>query len=122
MFKPSSPTIEKIAQKRSNVITQLESLFPGKVNVYIDYANVRPWANKLNWHVDLKRLKRFLECFDNLKEVKYYYGILKGDDDSQKRIDEAKRLGYGVETAIFMILLTIYWTRGKKLFCLRLHG
>lgn len=104
MFKPSSPTIEKIAQKRSNVITQLEALFRGKVNVYIDYANVRPWANKLNWHVDLKRLIRFLKCFDNLKEVKYYYGILKGDDDSQKRIDEAKRLGYAVRTKYVKVM------------------
>lgn len=98
MFKITSPTIEEIAKKRPKVINQLESLFQGNVNVYIDYANVRPWANRLNWHVDLKRLIKFLECFDNMKEVKFYYGILKGDDTSQKRIDEAKRLGYEVRT------------------------
>ena len=58
----------------------------------------------MNWHVDLKRLKKFLECFDNLKEVKYYYGILKGDDNSRKRIDEAKHLGYVVRTKYVKIM------------------
>jgi hypothetical protein len=45
-----------------------------------------------------------LECFDNLKEVKYYYDILKGDDDSQKRIDEAKRLGYAVRAKYVKVM------------------
>ncbi|PIZ77002.1 MAG: hypothetical protein COY04_00770 [Parcubacteria group bacterium CG_4_10_14_0_2_um_filter_7_35_8] len=35
----------------------------GNFNTYIDYANVRPWADKLGWHVDTKRLMQFLKSF-----------------------------------------------------------
>ena len=104
MFKARSKEIEKIAQQKQKVIKQLESLFAGRVNVYIDYANVRPWASRLGWHIDLKRLKRFLNSFDNVNEVKFYYGILKGDRDSEKRIDDAKRLGYQVRTKFVKIM------------------
>ena len=88
MFKAANEYIEKIAQQKQKVVKQLESLLAGRVNVYIDYANVRPWSSRLGWHVDLKRLKRFLNSFDNIHMVKFYYGILKGDHDSEKRIDE----------------------------------
>ena len=91
-------------QKRPKAIAQLESLFAGQVNVYIDYANVRPWASRLGWHIDLKRLKRFLDSFDNVNAVKFYYGILKSDNESQKRIDEAKRLNYLVRTKFVKIM------------------
>ena len=81
MFKPYSKQIRKIAEQKEKVVKQLESLLAGHVNVYIDYANVRPWATRLGWHIDLKRLKRFLDSFDNVNAVKFYYGILKGDYD-----------------------------------------
>ena len=98
MFKPASEQIKKIATQKTEVVKQLESLFVGLTNVYIDYANVRPWANRLKWHVDLKRLKRFLDSFDNIGAVNFYYGTLKGDAESEKRIEEAKSFGYQVRT------------------------
>src|SRR3990167_333634 len=98
MFKATSEQIKRIAAQKTEVIKQLESLLVGRVNVYIDYANVRPWANRLGWHIDLKRLKRFLDSFDNIDAVKFYYGILKGDIESENRIEEAKHLGYQVRT------------------------
>ena len=60
MFKPISERLEKLASVYSNKITELEKVFDEKTNVYIDYANVRPWAQKLDWHIDLKRLKQLL--------------------------------------------------------------
>jgi len=98
MFKAVSEQIKRIAIQKTEVIKQLESLFVGRVNVYIDYANVRPWANRLDWHIDLKRLKRFLESFDNIDAVKFYYGTLSGDAESEKRIEDVKDLGYQVRT------------------------
>ena len=56
MFKPYSGKIRKIAEQKEKVVKQLESLLAGRVDVYIDYANVRPWSNRLEWHIDLKRL------------------------------------------------------------------
>jgi uncharacterized LabA/DUF88 family protein len=108
MFKTNKEDIKKIAEQRPKVIKQLESLFSGRVHVYIDYANVRPWANRLKWHIDLKRLKRFFDSFDNIHAVKFYYGTLKGDSESEKRIEDAKQLGYQVRTkAVKFIKISI---------------
>jgi len=104
MFKAGNKKIEEIAAQKEKVIKQLESLLVGRVNVYIDYANVRPWSERLGWHIDLKRLKRFLDSFNNFNTVKFYYGILKGDRESEKRIDEVKRLGYEARTKFVKIM------------------
>ncbi len=98
MFKAASEQIKRIATQKTEVIRQLESLLIGRTNVYIDYANVRPWSNRLDWHIDLKRLKRFLDSFDNIDAVKFYYGTLSGDAESEKRIEDARHLGYQVRT------------------------
>ena len=104
MFKAGNKVIDDIAEQKGKVIKQLESLLVGRVNIYIDYANVRPWSGRLGWHIDLKRLKRFLDSFDNINTVKFYYGILKGDQDSEKRIDEVRRLGYQARTKFVKIM------------------
>ncbi|MEK7587124.1 MAG: NYN domain-containing protein [Patescibacteria group bacterium] len=98
MFKPISERLEKLASVYSNKITELEKVFDEKTNVYIDYANVRPWAQKLDWHIDLKRLKQLLNSFDTINEVKFYHGTLKHNSHSQMMIKEAERLGYIVKT------------------------
>lgn len=92
MFKPKTRRIEKIAEQQKHRIEELESLLQGAVNVYIDYANVRPWSNKLNWNIDAKRLKQFLSSFDNVQSVKFYSGTLEGDEASEKFSRESKRL------------------------------
>ena len=52
----------------------------------------------MDWHIDLKKLKRFLDSFDNIDAVKFYYGALKGDAESEKRIEDVQNLGYQVRT------------------------
>jgi len=84
MFKPNSLKIEELSKKFGRHIESLEGLLFGNVSVYIDYANVRPWSEKLGWNIDLKRLKSFLNCFDNIKSIKLYDGILEGDEKSEK--------------------------------------
>jgi len=90
MFNPKTKKIEKISELHQSEIDQLESFFTGDVGVYIDYANVRPWSVKLNWNIDLKRLKQFLDSFDNIKSVKFYDGTLKGYKDSEKSAELKK--------------------------------
>ena len=98
MFRPTKTEVQNLAKGHPDIIRQLETLLQGRVNVYIDYANIRPWANRLKWHIDLKRLKVFLSSFDNVQHLKLYYGTLKGDPNSEKNIQEWKRFGYTVRT------------------------
>ena len=98
MFKPVSEKLEKLAAAYPERIQELSQIFDKKTNVYIDYANVRPWSQKLGWHIDLKRLKQLLNSFDTISEVKFYHGTLKTNPQSLMMIKEAERLGYTVKT------------------------
>ena len=60
-FAPKTQKIQEIADKHIKVIGELKKLFEGNVNVYIDYANIRPWSEKLHWHIYVKHLKQFLD-------------------------------------------------------------
>lgn len=97
-FKPFTERIGEIASKRGAVIEQLNSLFVGKTRIYIDYANVRPWSEKLGWHVDTKRLMQFLKSFDNFTGARLYQGTLVGDSRSEQDITTFKGEGYDVIT------------------------
>jgi uncharacterized LabA/DUF88 family protein len=95
---PKKLNIIEYREQNPKVIDELEKLLVGKVNVYIDYGNVKPWSNRLNWHIDLKRLKRFFDSFKNIQYVKFYYGTLVGDAFSEKTIKETNRYKYIVRT------------------------
>lgn len=98
MFKPVSEKLEKLATLYPERIEELLQIFNRKTNVYIDYANVYPWSQKLGWHIDLKRLKQLLNSFDTINCVKFYHGTLKSNPQSLMMIKEAERLGYMVKT------------------------
>ena len=98
MFKPKTDRIKNIVEYKQEVITQLESIFATKTRVYIDYANVRPWSEKLGWHIELKRLKQFLDSFDTIEAVNFYNGYLKGNERSEKEKKEAEDCKYVLRT------------------------
>ncbi len=98
MFKPVSERIEKLATVYPEKVIELERIFEKKTNVYIDYANVRGWAQKLGWHVDVKRLKQLFNSFDTVHEIKFYYGTMNGKVESEMMISTARELGYVVKT------------------------
>ncbi len=98
MFKPFTQRIAEVAKTSSAVIAQLEMLFFGRVNVYIDHANVRPWANKLGWHIDYRRLKQLFDSFDNFHAAKIYTGTLVGDSVSESLIKNLTDYKYDVRT------------------------
>jgi len=98
MFVPKTDRIKNIAKYKEGVIEQLESIFSVKTRVYIDYANVRPWSEKLGWHIELKRLKQFLDSFDTIENINFYNGYLEGNERSEKEKIEAENNKYFLRT------------------------
>jgi len=98
MFHPRTDRIKQIAEKYPAKITELEKIFKQSTNIYIDYANVKPWATKLRWHIEPKRLKQFLDSFDAVQAVKIYNGTLTGDAVSEAFSDELVHFGYDLKT------------------------
>jgi len=66
--------------------------------LYIDYANVRPWSEKLGWHIELKRLKQFLDSFDTVEAINFYNGYLAGNERSEKEKKDAEDNKYFLRT------------------------
>jgi len=98
VFSSKTERIKELSEKYPKRIKELEKIFDAKTYVYIDYANVRPWANKLGWHVDPKRLKQFLDSFDTIYESKFYNGTLTGDKQSKEFGTEIEQMGYILKT------------------------
>ena len=98
MFTPKTERIREIAGGMPEVVAQLESIFEGRTRVYMDYANVRPWSEKLGWHVDLKRLKQLLDSFDTVEAVNFYNGYLAGNERSENEKKEAENCRYVLRT------------------------
>ena len=105
MFTPKTERIENIAKDKQKVISQLDSIFGAKTRIYIDYANVRPWSEKLGWHIDLKRLKQFLDSFSTIEAINFYNGYLAGDERSEKEKTEAENCKYILRTKPVKILM-----------------
>lgn len=104
MFKSKTDKIEKLVNCFPKRIKELEKLFFNTVKVYIDYANVRPWSVKLGWNIDLKRLKQFLDSFNNINGIKFYIGTLQSDDESVKFIKKLEKYKYEVRTKFVKIM------------------
>jgi len=99
MFKPKTETIKILAEKYPNAIRQLENIFDKPTNIYVDFANVLNWQNKLDWHIELKRLKQFFDSFDTIKSIKFYYGTLNNRNKSfQSYVETAISCGFNVKT------------------------
>jgi len=98
LFSPKTERLEKLSKLFPKRIKELEKIFNKRTSVYIDYANVFHWSKKLNWHIDLKRLKQLLDSFKMVQKVRFYNGFLKGDKASIDLIKEAEKANYEVCT------------------------
>lgn len=98
MFVPKTDKIQKLSLLYPKRIKELENIFDNTTRIYIDFANVFHWSQKLRWHVDLKRLKQLLDSFDTIKSVSWYNGTLIGDKYSEQEVSAARKLGYRVVT------------------------
>lgn len=92
MFKAKTGRIKGLAEKYPERISELEAIFDKKTNIYIDFANIRPWATKLGWHIDIKRLEQFLHSFDTINIINFYNGTLLGDPESEQFNNEIKQI------------------------------
>lgn len=104
MFQPKTDRIRELATKYPQRIDELRRIFEKSTNIYIDFANVYGWQNKIGWHVNLKRLKQLLDSFDTVREIKFYAGTLIGDQKSEELIKEAKECGYKLVTKAVKIM------------------
>ncbi len=104
MFQPKTERIKKLSALFLERIKELENIFKGSVNIYIDYGNVFHWQDKIKWHIDVKRLKQLLDSFSTINEVKFYDGTIKEDKESEKWIEGLKLLGYCVKTKLVKIM------------------
>jgi uncharacterized LabA/DUF88 family protein len=85
MFKTNNQKIKLLAEKCfPKRIVELEGLLSSPTKIYIDFANVRPWSDKLGWHVEPSRVKQFFGSFDTVRDIRIYNGTLKGDLKSEK--------------------------------------
>lgn len=98
LFLPKTERLKKLSKLFPKRIKELEKIFNKRTGVYIDYANVFHWSKKLNWHVDLKRLKQLLDSFKMVQKVRFYNGFLQGDKVSRELIKEAEKVSYDVCT------------------------
>lgn len=98
LFVPTTDRIIKLSKLFPKTIQHLESILDKPTIVYIDFANVIGWTSRLKWRVSVKRTKQLLDSFPNIKTVRFYYGTLVGDINSQTILADAKKHNYDVNT------------------------
>lgn len=99
MFKPKAEKIiELYKEKKSQPDFLNKKIFKGKTNIYIDWANVINWQDKLEWHVDTKRLYQFFSSFDQVNAIKLYEGHFEDNNDDKEKIKDFEKIGYTVRT------------------------
>ncbi len=97
MFKPHTKKIEQIYKQKSSQVEFLDTkVFIDKTQIYIDWANVFFWQDKLNWHIDARRLRQFLSSFDQIQSCKIYQGYFQNDKNRIAELDEWEKWGYVV--------------------------
>jgi uncharacterized LabA/DUF88 family protein len=95
VFKPVTQEIEDFGKKNPERIFQLESFFDCPTNIYIDYANVR---KRLGWKIDFQKLKHLYDSFQQIQQIKFYFGTISGPGGSEGFIRWLKKTGYVVAT------------------------
>lgn len=98
MFKPENKRVEALGSIFSDRIEELNRLFSGSTVVYIDWANVIHWQDKIDWHLHLTRIKQFLDAFDQVEKVRLYCGTLEDNEKSVQQNKEAEEVGYILTT------------------------
>jgi len=104
MFNPKTERIKNLTDRYPKTIEELKLIFDKKTNIYIDFANVIRWQDKLQWHIDLKRLKQLLDSFNNVNLVKFYNGTISNNRKSEQFIEDMRRMKYDVHTKAVKIM------------------
>lgn len=97
MFTPASAQIRDFAENNPKRIKELENLFVGNTNVYIDWANVYRWQGRLKWKIHQRKIRELYASFDNVSVPKIYFGT-DNTSQSEKTAEDLKRWGYDFRT------------------------
>lgn len=103
MFTPKTDKIKYIFELVETPL-ELEKLFVGKIGIYLDWANILGWTERTKFHIDVKRLKQFLDSFDSISNINLYYGKLENDKPSEDFMSLVENLKYKVITKLVKIL------------------
>lgn len=98
MFSPITDRIEALGSFVPERIAELEKIFSKPTVIYIDWANVIHWQEKLDWHFHLERMDQFFRSFPQIKKTHIYMGTLVGNQLSEKTIEDFKSLSYQLAT------------------------
>jgi len=66
----------------------------GKTIALIDWANVYGWFKRLKWEIDHQKLYDYLKTYPEIIDVRFYFGLEKGNEKSEKFHQEIKNIGY----------------------------
>ena len=70
----------------------------GKTLVIIDWANFYGWFKKLKWEIDPERLYQYLKSYSQIKEIRFYFGVEKGNQNSEQFQRIIKKIAIGKTT------------------------
>jgi uncharacterized LabA/DUF88 family protein len=68
----------------------------GKTLVLIDWANVYGWFKKLKWEIDPKKLYDYLKTYPEIIDIRFYFGLEKGNERSENFHNYIKEIGYSL--------------------------
>lgn len=88
-MKLSADQVKKVAKN------EFQLKLKGKTAVFIDWANVYGWANRLDKEVNPRRLYRYLKAYKEIHDIRLYYGLDK-HPKSKKFLSNAKQIGFNV--------------------------
>ena len=107
MFVAKTKRIEELAKLFPGVIEKLDTrILENPSGIYIDWANVLYWQDRLGWHFCTKRQKQLFDSFDTVQFVKIYTGTLEGNEKSAESIKELEAFGYEVITKPVKLMRT----------------
>ena len=66
----------------------------GKTLVIIDWANVYGWFKKLKWEISPQKLYNYLKSYPEVYDIRFYFGVEKGNEKSKKFSEEILQIGY----------------------------
>lgn len=66
----------------------------GKTIVIIDWANVYGWFEKLKWEIDPKKLYDYLKSYSEIIDIRFYFGVEKGNKKSEEFQKKTRKIGY----------------------------
>ena len=94
---------------------QFKVKLKGKTAVFVDWANVYNWKDKLHKEVDPKKLFDYLKSYPQIREILFYFGTDSTHPASKQFLKEIGKVGYKIVTKKVKFL-KIFSEDGKSFF------